>query len=187
MTSARSGRHQGSFFHHFKSKDELAVAAAGTGPPSREAFCASARIANCRTRWIGLLGYVDSAASCAAKLSEYTCLLGYAGARKRMHTRRDPRRPAYQGFSLHIAELTRDIEAARQSMRPPAWSAERWGISSSGSAGSFIFAKARQARGNRRSWSICGATSNAVQSTKRTKRKESKNMPNNPANLSGTT
>jgi TetR/AcrR family transcriptional repressor of nem operon len=61
-------------------------------------------------------------------------------------THPDIRAACERGLSSHIAELTRDIEAAKQRYAPRAtWSAESVGyFIQSVLQGSFIFAKAKQ-------------------------------------------
>ena len=87
------------------------------------------------------------------KLGDYTCLLGTV-VQETYATHPEIRAACDRGLSSHIAELTRDIEAAKQRYAPKApWSAESVGYFIQGVLqGSFIFAKAKQSpeviRGN---------------------------------------
>jgi TetR/AcrR family transcriptional regulator, transcriptional repressor for nem operon len=141
-----AGVTKGSFFHHFKSKDELAVAAAGHFSAMAEGLFAAAPYHEAQDPLERLLGYVDFRASIlGGELPEYTCLLGTL-VQETYATHPDIRAACDRGMSSHIAELTRDIEAARQRYAPDAaWSAESVGyFIQSVLQGAFIFAKAKQ-------------------------------------------
>ena len=75
-----------------------------------------------------LLGYVDFRASIlGGELPEYTRLLGTM-VQETYATHPDIGATCDRGMSSHIAELTRDIEAAKQRYAPnAAWSAESVG------------------------------------------------------------
>src|ERR1700687_1620116 len=142
----QAGVTKGSFFHHFRSKDELALSAAALWGSMTEAFFASAKYHQAKDPLDRLLGYVDFRGEILqGVLPEYTCLLGtlvqetYA-SHPVMRVVRD------QGRSRHIAALTRDLEAAKQQYAPNApGSAESAGyFIQSVLQGAFIFAKAQQ-------------------------------------------
>jgi TetR/AcrR family transcriptional repressor of nem operon len=141
-----AGVTKGSFFHHFRTKDELALAAAAHWGTRTEAFFAAApyhKFPDPRDR---LLGYVDfRAAILTGDLAEYTCLLGTL-VQETYATHPDIRRACDRGMSSHIDELTRDIEAAKLLYAPTAtWSAKSVGyFIQAVLQGSFIFAKAKQ-------------------------------------------
>jgi len=142
----RAGVTKGSFFHHFKSKDELAVAAAEHWNTVTGEFFAAADYRKLPDPLDRLLGYVDfRGAILRGEPSEYTCLLG-AMVQETYATHPDIRTACDRGFSSHIAELTRDIEAAKRLYAPKAtWSAESVGyFIQAVLQGSFIFAKAKQ-------------------------------------------
>jgi TetR/AcrR family transcriptional repressor of nem operon len=68
---------KGSFFHHFKSKDAMALSAAAHFGALTEDFFAAAPYHQPRDPLDRLLGYVDFRASIlVGELPDYTCLLG---------------------------------------------------------------------------------------------------------------
>jgi TetR/AcrR family transcriptional repressor of nem operon len=141
-----AGITKGSFFHHFKSKDDLALAAASYWEAKTEAFFAAAPYRKLVDPLDRLLGYVDfRAAILNGDLPDYTCLLGTL-VQETYATHPDIRAACAQGMSTHIAQLTRDIEAAKQRYAPRAeWSVESVGyFIQAVLQGSFIFAKAKQ-------------------------------------------
>ncbi len=140
-----AGVTKGSFFHHFKSKDELAVAAARHFSNCAEQYFALAPFHQNPDPVQRLLGYVDLRAKMlAGEVNEYTCLLGTL-VQEAYATKPDIRAACDLGLSQHIDILTRDVEAAKQRYAPNApWSAESVGcFIQSVLQGSFIFAKAR--------------------------------------------
>lgn len=137
---------KGSFFHHFKSKDELALAAAAHFSAITENFFAAAPYHQPQDPLERLLGYVDFRASImGGELPDYTCLLGTL-VQEAYSTHPDIRAACDKGMSTHIAALASDIEAAKQRYVPDAtWSAESVGyFIQSVLQGAFIFAKAKQ-------------------------------------------
>jgi len=142
----KAGVTKGSFFHHFDSKDELALAAAAHWATVTEGFFAAAPYRTAKDPLNRLLGYVDfREAILSGSLSEYTCLLGTL-IQETYDTHPEIRAACDRGVSSHIAELTRDIELAKQQHVPAArWSAESVGyFIQTVLQGSFIFAKAKQ-------------------------------------------
>jgi TetR/AcrR family transcriptional repressor of nem operon len=142
----KAGVTKGSFFHHFKSKDDLALAAASYWGTMTDGFFAAAPYRKLQDPLDRLLGYVDfRAAILNGELPDYTCLLGTL-VQETYATHPNIRAACDQGLSSHIAVLTRDIEAAKQRYVPKAtWSAESVGyFIQAVLQGSFIFAKAKQ-------------------------------------------
>lgn len=141
-----AGVTKGSFFHHFKSKDELALSAAAYWGTMTERFFASAPYHQSQDPLERLLGYVDFRGKILqGELPDYTCLLGTL-VQETYATHPDIRAACDKGLSTHIAELTRDVEAAKRRYAPDApWSAESVGyFIQSVLQGAFIFAKAKQ-------------------------------------------
>jgi TetR/AcrR family transcriptional regulator, transcriptional repressor for nem operon len=142
----QAGVTKGSFFHHFKSKDELALAAASYWGTMTGGFFAAAQYQKLKDPLDRLLGYVDFRGEILqGDLPEYTCLLGTL-VQETYATHPDIRGACDQGMSAHIAELTRDVEAAQALYAPKAqWSAESVGyFIQAVIQGSFILAKAKQ-------------------------------------------
>ncbi len=141
-----AGVTKGSFFHHFKSKDELAIAAAGHFSEMADGLFAGAPFKRADDPLERLLGYVDfRAAILQGEIPDYTCLLGTM-VQETYATHPDIRAACEKALASHIATLTRDIEAAKRRYAPDAgWSAESIGyFIQSVLQGAFIFAKAKQ-------------------------------------------
>jgi TetR/AcrR family transcriptional regulator, transcriptional repressor for nem operon len=137
---------KGAFFHHFKSKDDLAIAAANHWSEMTGRLFAAAPYHTHPDPLDRVLGYIDFRAEILqGGLSDYTCLLGTL-VQETYATHPDIRAACDLGFSTHIAILTRDIEAAKQLYAPDApWSAASVGyFIQSVLQGAFIFAKAKQ-------------------------------------------
>jgi TetR/AcrR family transcriptional regulator, transcriptional repressor for nem operon len=72
-----AGLTEGSFFHHFKNKEELALAAAGHFAAMADSLLAQASYRGLHDPLERLLGYVDfRMAILQGRLPEFTCLLG---------------------------------------------------------------------------------------------------------------
>lgn len=141
-----AGVTKGSFFHHFKSKDDLALGAVAHWRAMTEGFFASAPYHQPHNPLDRLLGYLDfRAAILTGELPDYTCLLGTL-VQETYDTHPLIRTACDQAFTSHIAALTRDVNAAKALYAPSApWTAESVGtLIQSVLQGSFIFAKARQ-------------------------------------------
>jgi TetR/AcrR family transcriptional repressor of nem operon len=137
---------KGSFFHHFRSKDDLALAAVAHWEAKTASLFAAAPYHLAQDPLDRLLGYVDfRAANLTGELAEYTCLLGTL-VQETYATHPEIRAACERALSAHIDELTRDVEAARQLYAPDAsWSAESVGnFMQAVLQGSFILAKAKQ-------------------------------------------
>jgi TetR/AcrR family transcriptional regulator, transcriptional repressor for nem operon len=141
-----AGVTKGSFFHHFKSKDELALDSAAYWASTTEAFFAAASYHEASDPLQRLLGYIDFRISnLVGNLPDYTCLLGTL-VQETYGTHPEIRVACDRGLSTHIALLTSDVEAAKRLYAPKAtWSAESVGtFIQVVLQGSFIFAKSTQ-------------------------------------------
>ena len=141
-----AGVTKGSFFHHFASKEQLGIAAIEQFGVMAAAIFGSAPYTALPDPLDRLLGYVDfRAAMLDGEIAQYTCLLG-TSVQEVYATHPEIRAAADRGMSEHVAELVRDIEAAKQMYVPDApWSAESVGyFMQSVLQGAFIFAKAKQ-------------------------------------------
>ncbi|MDP9051928.1 MAG: TetR/AcrR family transcriptional regulator, partial [Acidobacteriota bacterium] len=134
------------FFHHFKSKDDLALAAVAHWKEMTEGFFASAPYHQPADPLARLLGYLDfRAAILTGELPDYTCLLGTL-VQETYDTHPPIRIACEQALSSHVTALARDVEAAKRLYAPDAqWTSESVGnLIQSVLQGSFIFAKAKQ-------------------------------------------
>jgi TetR/AcrR family transcriptional repressor of nem operon len=137
---------KGSFFHHFKSKDDLALATIEHWCTSTTVLFANAAYRKARDPLDRLLGYLEFRAGLlTGELYEYTCLLGTL-VQEVYDTHPDIRAACDRALSSHIAELAGDVQAAKSRYAPSApWHAESVGLLiQSVLQGSFIFAKAQQ-------------------------------------------
>ncbi|MDB5798746.1 MAG: Transcriptional regulator, TetR family [Paucimonas sp.] len=141
-----AGVTKGGFFHHFASKEALGVAAIeqfGTMAASLFGGADFASLPDPRDR---ILGYVDfRAALLQGEVSDFTCLMGTA-VQEAYATHPRIRAACDAGMSAHVAELERDLAAAKALYAPDAgWSAASLGyFMQSVLQGAFIFAKAKQ-------------------------------------------
>lgn len=151
---AAAGVTKGSFFHHFKSKEEMVLqAVAHWGAWSDGIFAAApyTAAADPRDRVFGYLDFRRELLDHA--VPQFTCLMGTL-VQETYATHPAVRAACDRGMSSHVATLTRDIEAAQLKYAPDAdWTAESVGyFIQAVLQGSFIFAKAKQdadvARGN---------------------------------------
>jgi TetR/AcrR family transcriptional repressor of nem operon len=143
---AAAGVTKGAFFHHFESKERLGVAAIEAFEARAAAIFGSAPYAANPDPRERVLGYVDfRAAMLRGDVAQYTCLMGTT-VQEVYNTHPDLRAACDQGMSEHVAELTRDIEAAKARYAPDApWSAQSVGyFMQTVLQGAFIFAKAKQ-------------------------------------------
>lgn len=141
---AEAGVTKGSFFHHFKTKEELAVAAAGRFSEHADALFAGAAyraVADPRER---LLGYVAlRRALLDGPLPEVTCLLGTL-VQETYEIHPAIGRAAGAHILAHADEVGAMAAAAKAACAPDAdWSAESLGRHIQGVIqGAFILAKA---------------------------------------------
>jgi len=143
---AAAGVTKGGFFHHFPSKEQLGIAAIEQFNEAASAIFGTAPYASQPDPRERVLGYVDFRISLLTRdIPRFTCLLGTM-VQEVYATHPDLRAACEQGMSNHVADLTRDIAAAKQRYAPDApWSAESVGyFMQTVLQGAFIFAKAKQ-------------------------------------------
>jgi TetR/AcrR family transcriptional repressor of nem operon len=140
-----TGLSKGSFFHHFKGKEDLALAAVGHWNERTGALFAQApyqQVADPRER---LLAYIDFRAALlqAGGLPDVTCLLGTL-AQETYDTHPALRQACGAGIEGHADTLRPTIEAARAMYAPrAAWSAESLALFTQAALqGAFVVAKA---------------------------------------------
>ena len=136
---------KGSFFHHFKNKEELGISAAEFFSEIGAELYASAPFqseTDPRDRFIGYLRFYRSRIE--GEFSEFSCLHGTMV--QEVYATNEPIRVACgDGISLHIQRVLGDIEAARQLYAPQAtWTAESMAqFAQSVLQGAFVLAKAK--------------------------------------------
>jgi TetR/AcrR family transcriptional repressor of nem operon len=142
---AEAGVTKGSFFHHFKSKDALAIAAVEYWEQMTGGLFASAPYHQPEDPLDRLLGYVDFRLQIlGGNLADDTCLLGTL-VQETYETHPEIRAACLRALDSHIDVLTRDATAAKELYAPHApWTAESvGGFIQAVLQGSFIFAKAQ--------------------------------------------
>lgn len=141
-----AGLTKGSFFHHFKSKEDLALAAAGYWSDTTSAFFASAPYRALPDPLDRLLAYIDfRKAIMQGGLPDFTCLVGTM-VQEIYDTHPALREACNRSISEHAATLVPDIRAAmrKRGMRGK-WTAESLALYTQASIqGAFILAKSRQ-------------------------------------------
>lgn len=143
---AVAGLTKGSFFHHFKSKEDLALAAADHFAAMADAGFAMAPYQTAADPLDRLLGYIDfRIAILQGALADYTCLFGTM-VQEVYDTHPAIRAACDTHMSAHSAGVARDIAEARRRYAPNApWSAESLALFIQATIqGAFILAKARQ-------------------------------------------
>jgi TetR/AcrR family transcriptional regulator, transcriptional repressor for nem operon len=141
-----AGVTKGSFFHHFKGKEDLAIAATAhwnelTGSAFDEAPYRS--LPDPRDR---VLGYIDyRAALLTGELPDFTCLLGTM-VQETYETHPALRDACRRGIELHAATVTADLAEAKARYASQAdWSPESLALYTQAVLqGAFILAKATQ-------------------------------------------
>ena len=140
-----AGLTKGSFFHHFKTKDELAIAAAGRWTEVTGELFRSADYHKPADPVDRVLGYLEFRKQLLrGALAEYTCLLGTLI--QEVYDTNPPIRMACEAsISSHVATLVGDIQEAKSVHAPTAaWTAESLALHMQAVIqGSFILAKAK--------------------------------------------
>ena len=141
---AQAGLKKGSFFHHFKSKEELALAAAGHFAEMAENLFAVAPFRSLPDPLERLLGYVEFRRSILqGTLPEFTCLLGTM-VQETFASHPRIREACERNIRGHAMTLREDIAQAQRLYAPSAdWSAESLALHTQAVIqGAFILAKA---------------------------------------------
>ncbi|MGH9605992.1 MAG: TetR/AcrR family transcriptional regulator [Terracidiphilus sp.] len=141
-----AGLTKGSFFYHFKSKEELALAAAEHFASMADGLFATAPYRKLPDPLKRLLGYVDFRKSILlGKLPQFTCLLGTM-VQEVYETHPKIREACERYINAHAASLEGDIEAAMAEYGVHAdWTPSSLALYTQAVLqGAFILAKAQQ-------------------------------------------
>ena len=142
---AQAGVTKGAFFHHFKTKDALGVAAARHWSVITGAFFETAPYHRHGDPLDRVLGYLDfRKAILKGEIAEFTCLVGTM-VQEIYSTNPDIRVACEASISTHAAKIEADIAEAmkRYRIRAP-WSAESLALHTQAVLqGAFILAKAK--------------------------------------------
>ena len=142
---AQAGVSKGAFFHHFKSKDALAVAAAKHWSEITGAFFETAPYHKHSDPLDRVLGYLDfRRAILKGDIAEFTCLVGTM-VQEIYSTNPDIRDACEASISGHAAKVEADIAEAMKRYRIGApWTAESLALHTQAVLqGAFIMAKAK--------------------------------------------
>jgi len=142
---AAAGLTKGSFFHHFRSKEDLAVQAAAYWSERTGGLFAQAPYHALEDPLDRFLGYLQFRKDLLrGPVAEFTC---YAGTlvQETYDTHPALRSACEQSISSHAAEVAKDIAAARARYCPQAeWTAEGLALYTQAVLqGSFVLAKSR--------------------------------------------
>jgi TetR/AcrR family transcriptional repressor of nem operon len=136
---------KGSFFHHFKTKEELALAAAQHFSDGADALFSHAPYMALPDPLDRLLGYLDFRRDILqGELRDYTCLLGTL-VQETYDTHPAIRAACDRHLTRHVDMLARDISDAKARYAPDAqWTPESLGFHIQATLqGAFILAKAK--------------------------------------------
>lgn len=140
-----AGVTKGAFFHHFESKEDLALAAAAHFSQMAERLFGTAPYREAADPLDRLLGYIDfRTAIIEGPLPQFTCLLGTM-VQEAYDTHPAIRRACDTYIGAHVARVASDIEAAKALYVPQAtWSAQSLALHTQAVLqGAFILAKAQ--------------------------------------------
>lgn len=141
-----AGLTKGSFFHHFGSKEELALAAAGHFAAMADGLFASAPYQKEADPLERLLGYVDfRIALLQGRLPEFTCLLGTM-VQETYDTHPEIRAACERHLTAHAQRLAKDVAEAKRRHAPKApWTPESLAFYMQAVIqGAFVMAKAKE-------------------------------------------
>lgn len=142
---ASAGVTKGAFFHHFKTKDELGVAAADHWSATTSAMFAAAPYHAHSDPLDRVLAYIDlRKALLQGGVPDFTCLVGTM-VQETYETAPDIRDACDRSISGHAATLVADIEAAMAARgMTPQWTAASLALHTQAVLqGAFILAKAK--------------------------------------------
>ena len=142
---AAAGVTKGAFFHHFKSKDALGVAAADHWSATTGAMFAAAPYHDLADPLDRVIAYVQFRKSLlTGGVPEFTCLVGTM-VQETHETSPAIRDACDRSISSHAATLEADIEAAMAARKmKPGWSAASLALHTQAVLqGAFILAKAK--------------------------------------------
>jgi len=140
-----AGVTKGAFFHHFKTKEDLALAAADHFAAMAAGLFATAPFNQAPDPLDRLLGYIEFRGNILrGELPDYTCLLGTM-VQETYESHPAIRDACDKHISEHAAGVARDIAAAKAMYAPDApWSAESLGLFTQAVLqGAFVLAKAK--------------------------------------------
>lgn len=140
-----AGVTKGSFFYYFKSKEDLALAAADHFLGMAGGLFAAAPYRSHADPLDRVLGYIEFRASILkGELPEFTCLLGTM-VQETYQTHPAIKAACERGIFGHAAEVARDIALAKEKYAADAtWTAESLAnFTQSVLQGAFVLAKAR--------------------------------------------
>ena len=140
-----AGLTKGAFFHHFESKEDLALAAAAHFSQMAERLFGAAPYHELADPLARVLGYVDFRTEIlAGPIPEFTCLLGTM-VQEVYDTHPAIRRACDTYIGAHATEVAKDIAAAKALYAPAAeWSAESLALYTQAVLqGAFVLAKSK--------------------------------------------
>jgi TetR/AcrR family transcriptional repressor of nem operon len=142
---AEAGLTKGSFFHHFKSKEDLALAAAEHWEEVTSSLFRSAPYRQLTDPLDRVLAYVDFRKEILrGELADFTCLMGTM-VQEVYDTNPDIREACNRSISSHAATVEADIaEAMRKYGIEAEWTAQSLALYTQATLqGAFILAKAK--------------------------------------------